>query len=215
MCFPEQQPFSLGTGMSSKGGCFPVSPDRSLQLDSVRQTSEKSQGFLALLFCCVEFLSKETVLTKEPNKTTLATAGHWPVFPKYSPQTAILGAKKTVFCPGPQLLQTSQSLHRESRGLDTMLGYVRGSLYGLLTLTVSIRFCLTRHLLQEACPGSSNELMAPSPAPITLGSADYLFIGTFGANIVPSASLSLAPAVNLLDVKVVPQECSLNTIDGH
>lgn len=68
-------------------------------------------------------------------------------------------------------------------------------------------------LLQEAFSGSSEELMGSSLPTATLGTADSLCTGTFGAVTISSASLSfLAPAVSPLAVRLVPQECSL---DGH
>lgn len=71
----------------------------------------------------------------------------------------------------------------------------------------------TTALLWEAFSGSSEELMASSLTPTTLGTADSLCTGTFGAVTVSSASLSvLAPAVSLLAVRLVPRECLL---DGH
>lgn len=42
-----------------------------------------SLGLPPLLLCCAEFLSEETVPAKEPNETTLTTAGHC----RHSPQT--------------------------------------------------------------------------------------------------------------------------------
>lgn len=55
--------------------------------------------------------------------------------------------------------------------------------------------------------------MGSSLPTATLGTADSLCTGTFGAVTVSSASLSfLAPAVSPLAVRLVPQKCSL---DGH
>lgn len=55
--------------------------------------------------------------------------------------------------------------------------------------------------------------MASSLPITTLGTADSLCTGTFGAVTVSSASPSvLAPAVSPLAVRLVPWECSLN---GH
>lgn len=87
-----------------------------------------------------------------------------------------------------------------------MPGCALASLYASLAQAVSIRFCLTSHLLQEAFPSSSKELVASFPTLTTPGAADDVCTGAFGANTVSSASLSLAPAVYLLNVKLVLQE---------
>lgn len=62
------------------------------------------------------------MLTKEPNRTMLATADHWLVLPEYPPQIAILGVLTQSSAGLTAVLGIPESQQRESRSLDTGLG---------------------------------------------------------------------------------------------